>query len=116
LDYNGTTPQLFIGFKEAYDSVRSEVLYSIPIEFAVATKLVRLPFFNFALECTIRKFQDNQLVYADDVNLQGDDIETINRNTETLVHASMEVGLELKVEKKQKTNSVGLSPQAKSTD
>jgi hypothetical protein len=60
--------------------------------------------FNFALECAIRKVQENQqrlklngthrlLAYADDVNLLGDNI------TETLNDASKEVGLEVKVEK-----------------
>jgi hypothetical protein len=39
------------------------------------------------------------LAYADDVNLLGDNIDTINRNTETLIDASKEVGLEVNVEK-----------------
>jgi hypothetical protein len=34
------------------------------------------------------------LVYADDVNLLGDIIKTIKKNMETLIDASMEVGLE----------------------
>ena len=34
--------QLFIDFKKAYDSVRSEVLYNILIEFCIPMKLVRL--------------------------------------------------------------------------
>jgi hypothetical protein len=33
------------------------------------------------------------LVYADDLNLLGDDIDTIKKNTETLTDASKEVGL-----------------------
>jgi hypothetical protein len=44
----------------------------------------------------------NQLhAYADDVNLLGDNIlvDTIKENTETLIDASMEVGLEIKVDK-----------------
>jgi hypothetical protein len=39
------------------------------------------------------------LAYADDVNLLGYNIETINRNTESLTDASKEVGLEVNVEK-----------------
>jgi hypothetical protein len=39
------------------------------------------------------------VVYADDVNLLGDDIDTIKKNTESLIHASMEVGLEVNAEK-----------------
>jgi hypothetical protein len=39
------------------------------------------------------------LAYADDVNLLGDNIDTINKNTQTLIKASKEVGLEVNVEK-----------------
>jgi hypothetical protein len=39
------------------------------------------------------------LAYADDVNLLGDDIDTVNKNTETLIDASKEVGLEVNIEK-----------------
>jgi hypothetical protein len=46
------------------------------------------------------------LVYPDDVNLLGDNIDTINRNTETLIDASKEVGLEVNAEK---TNYVAVS-------
>jgi hypothetical protein len=38
------------------------------------------------------------LVYADDVNLLGDDIETIKKNTQTLIDAGKEVGLEVNTE------------------
>jgi hypothetical protein len=34
--------QLFIDFKETYDSVKREVLYNILLEFGVPKKLVRL--------------------------------------------------------------------------
>jgi hypothetical protein len=39
------------------------------------------------------------LAYADDVNLLGDNVDTIKKNTETLTDASKEVGLEINVEK-----------------
>jgi hypothetical protein len=39
------------------------------------------------------------LVYADDVNLLGDNIDTIKKNMETLIYASKEFGLEVNTEK-----------------
>jgi hypothetical protein len=61
-----------------------------------------LMLFNFSLQCAIRKAQENKvglklngthqlLVYADDVNLLGGNID--NKNTESLIDASKEVGL-----------------------
>jgi hypothetical protein len=58
--------------------------------------------FNFALQYSIRKVQENQvglklngthqlLAYADDANLWGDNTNTINKNKETLTDASNEV-------------------------
>jgi hypothetical protein len=39
------------------------------------------------------------LAYADDVNLLGDNIDKVKKNTENLTDASKEVGLEIKTEK-----------------
>jgi hypothetical protein len=39
------------------------------------------------------------LAYADDVNLQKDNINTINKKAETLIDASKEAGLAINVEK-----------------
>jgi hypothetical protein len=65
---------------------------------------------NFALEYAIRKVQENQmglklngthqlLLSADVLNLLGDNIDTVKKNTETLVDASKEVGLEVNTAK-----------------
>jgi hypothetical protein len=42
------------------------------------------------------------LAYADDVNLLGDNIDAIKKNTETLIDASKEVGLEMNIEKSKR--------------
>jgi hypothetical protein len=39
------------------------------------------------------------LAYADGVNLLGDSIDTINKNTQTLIDVSKKVGLEVNAEK-----------------
>jgi hypothetical protein len=39
------------------------------------------------------------LAYVDDVNLLGDNIDTIKKNTEIVIYASKEVGLEINIEK-----------------
>jgi hypothetical protein len=63
---------------------------------------------NFALEYAIRKVREKQvglklngthqlLIYAD-VNLLGDNLDTIKKDTETLIDASKEVGLQANAE------------------
>jgi hypothetical protein len=41
-EFNGTLYQLFIDFKEVYNSVRRKVLHNILMEFGKSQKLVRL--------------------------------------------------------------------------
>jgi hypothetical protein len=66
--------------------------------------------FNFALEYAIRRVQENQdglilngtrqlLAYADDVNVVGENIDTIQKKPKTLLDTSKEVGLEVNPEK-----------------
>jgi hypothetical protein len=83
---------------------------SFPIQNGLKQGEALLPrVFNFTLEYGIRNLKENQvglklngthqiLAYADDINLVGDNIDTIKKNIETLIGAS-KVGLERNVEK-----------------
>jgi hypothetical protein len=65
--------------------------------------------FNFAAECVIKRVEETRaglklnvtrqlLAYADDVNLLRDNIDTIIKNTETLIQVIKEVNSEINVE------------------
>ena len=62
--------------------------------------------FNFALEYDIRRVQENRiglelngkhqlLVYADDVNMLGENLQTVRENAEIIIKASKDIGLEV---------------------
>jgi hypothetical protein len=54
------------------------------------------------------------LAYAADVNLLEDNIDTVKKNTGTLINASKEVGLEINVEKTKYTHVAIPSPECRS--
>jgi hypothetical protein len=94
---------------ETYSKVRigKHLSDSFPVQNGLKQRYApSLLFFNFALEYTIRKVQENQvglklnwthqlLAYVVDVNLLGDNIDAIKNNAETLIDASKEVGLQI---------------------
>ena len=66
--------------------------------------------FNFALEYAIRRVQENGiglevngkhqlLVYADDVDMLGENLQTVRENAEIFIKASKDIGLEVNSEK-----------------
>jgi hypothetical protein len=81
--------------------------YKFPIQNGLKQGDALSPLFsNFALEYAVRNQVGSKLngthqllVYADDINLLGDSINTIKENTETLLEASGDVGLEKNAEK-----------------
>jgi hypothetical protein len=98
---------------ETYSKVRisKHLSDSFPIQNGLKQEEALSPLlFNFALEYAVRKVQKIQvelklngthqlLAYADDVNLLRDYIDTIKKNTETLIDATKQVGVEINVEK-----------------
>jgi hypothetical protein len=98
---------------ETYSNIRrgKHLSDSFPIQNSLKQEDALSPLLlNFALEYAIRKVEKNQvglklngthqlLAYADAVNLLGNNIDAIKKNTETLIDASKEVGLEINVQK-----------------
>jgi hypothetical protein len=96
---------------EAYCKVKVELSDKFPIQNGLMQPDALSPLlFNFGLEYAFRKDQVSQvrlrlngthqlLVYADDVNLLGDYLDTIKKGTQTLIDASKDVGLVVNTER-----------------
>ena len=105
---------------ETYSTVRvgsKRSPYMFPIRNALKLGYVLSPlFFNFALEYAMKMVQvpgrlklngTHQLfVYADDINILGGSVHTINKNSDILLFVIQETGLDVNADK---TNYVVMS-------